>query len=86
MSTTEENMALVRAQLEKVGQAVAAVTQAHDLLHDAAGHILAVSGNLPGPNRAAAACVSTASRLEEIQGEVMRLNEIIETAANNPNA
>jgi hypothetical protein len=86
MSTTAENMAHVRQQTTKVGEAAASVTHAMDLLRDAATQIGGVSGDLPGPNRAAAACTEAAGQLEQLQGLVMGLNNVIEEAAANPQA
>jgi hypothetical protein len=86
MATTEENMAIVRQQTAKAGEAAAAITHAMDLLRDAATQIGGVSGNLPGPNRAMAACTDAASQLEQLQGMVMGLSNIIDEAAANPQA
>jgi hypothetical protein len=86
MATTAENMAIVRQQTAKAGEAAAAITHAMDLLRDAATQIGGVSGDLPGPNRAMAACTDAASQLEQLQGMVMGLSNIIEEAAANPQA
>lgn len=81
MSSTQENAALVRAQTEKVGQAVAAVTQAMDLLDDAVNTAVNALGETAGSDVLNARVRGVINVLESAQGEVMSLNEAFETAA-----
>lgn len=81
MGTTQENAAIVRGQTAAVGQAAAAVTQAHDLLGDALATAKSALGDTAGANTLSAAVEEVRSQIEAVQGAVMRLNDAFESAA-----
>lgn len=81
LGTTAENAALVRAQTEKVGQAVAAVAQAIDLLNDAVNTAVGALGETAGSDVLNARVQGVINVLDSANGEVMSLNDAFETAA-----
>lgn len=81
MGTTQENAVLVRGQGAKVGEAVAAVTQAMDLLTDAVNTAVGALGETAGSDVLNARVRGVVDLLESAQGEVMSLLEAFETAA-----
>jgi len=81
LSTTQENAAIVRSQTQAVGQAVAAVAQAMDLLTDAVNTAVNVLGETAGADVLNARVQGVINVLESAQGEVMSLNDAFENAA-----
>ncbi|WP_410633347.1 hypothetical protein [Amycolatopsis sp. cmx-4-83] len=81
LATTEENAALVRSQTEKVGEAVASIVYALDLLADAKNAAVGALGNTQGANTLSAQVEAVRTDLDAIQGRVMGLNQAFEDAA-----
>lgn len=81
LGTTQENAAIIRSQTQKVGEAVAALAHAMDLLADARNAALGAMGQTTAADTLGAIVSGTLNALEDAQGQVMSLNAAFDTAA-----
>ncbi|EOD66886.1 hypothetical protein [Amycolatopsis vancoresmycina] len=81
MGTTQENAETVRGLTARVGEAVAGVTQAIDILTDAVNTACSTLGSTAGADALNAKVQGVINVLSGAQVEVMSLNDAFEQAA-----